>query len=485
MNRHLRRTAAPALLILIAWSAPLLATDGYFDSTWAGGSIVFDGDVTTPSYSSYAQTVTLDGGGDLFLAGSSASGGGLIYSWLGQLLPNGQFVPSFGKGTGYGRIAVCDYPGIPCLSQDSYAASAIQPDGKYLILSYSHLLRTTTQAHAVDALGGNGGYESNVFAVNNAGGHVTANLALTLQSGTKILAAGHGRYSGVTTRNVFGIVRLTSDLSLDTSFGATTDAQQTTFAGGAVLDISANDGAEDIENVLLQPDGRIVLAGVGFAADHSGYFFETARFSADGLLDTNYGNNGATRLSWSAGAIIRGGNPVMDSLGRVLFVNTGSTNAFGVVGMLVARLGENGSLDLSFGDAFAGPGFSFNKYNAQCASMFGAALALDSAGRILVAGTCNTASGASSFALERLRGDGTLDTTFGVSGFSLGAYAAGNDVNDAFAIALDASGHPVVAGQSGKSGLPTKSAVARLTYDLIYTANFEAAPRGCLPPDCG
>jgi len=70
------------------------------------------------------------------------------------------------------------------------------------------------------------------------------------------------------------------------------------------------------------------------------------------------------------------------------------------------------------------------------------ALAIDSAGRILVAGTCDTEFGI----VER------LDGIYG----SLTAPATG----------------------------PLKSGVARLTYDLIYTNNFDKFPPGCLQPDC-
>ena len=464
----------PALLFACA-AQHAYATDGYFDTSWVGGGrIAFEGDVNDPS-DSYATGIALDSGGNLLLLGT-ASTATSAYPWLGQLQANGQFVPSFGAADGTGRINGCSYYSVQLCNYDYANAVAIQPDGRYVVATSHHVFRTTAKALALDTL------EGNAFVVNDAAGSVTATSALAIQSATKVLAAGAGRYSSVVDKSLFGVVRLGSDLALDPSFGAMKDAQQTTFAGGALVDISAGDAGEVVQSIFVRPDGRIVLEGLGYPADGSTNYVEAARFSADGLLDTAYGNNGVAKVAWSYGSIYDVGAAVMDSAGRIVVATTGITSAFGVRGMLVTRLDASGSLDTSFGDAFAGPGFSFNS-NAQCPYLYGNGAAVDSAGRILVVGSCMTSSGTTYFAIERLRGDGTLDTSFGASGFSLGAYVTGNTVNVGYSIALDASGRPIVAGGTGVSALD-HAGVARITYDLIFTDAFEAAPRGCSPPDC-
>jgi hypothetical protein len=110
-------------------------------------------------------------------------------------------------------------------------------------------------------------------------------------------------------------------------------------------------------------------------------------------------------------------------------------------------------------------------------------LAIDSAGRVLVTGICNVASGGSHFLVVRFRGDGYLDPTFGINGYSLGAFAAASIEDTGESIALDTGGRPIIAG-STSSGAGEAAGVARLTYDLIHTNDFENTPRGCLPPDC-
>ena len=470
----------PPLLGSLSFAISVDAADGYFDTTWVGGGrIAFEESPYFPNNPSYVRAVLADSGGNTLLFGSTTpSLITLNSSWLGQVLPNGQFVPSFGASDATGRITGCQISSSLC--DDKPLAVAIQRDGRYVVAGVNYLFRTTVNASALDI------QESSLVTVNDVGGKVLAQT-LAMQSGTKILAAGRAYYSPVASKDVFGVMRLGSDMLLDTGFGAMKDAQQTTFAGGALVNVSAADSAEEVENILVQPDGMIVLAGIG----NPGLYIETARFTADGLLDTSYGNNGAARLSWSQGSIITNTeigtftSSVMDSAGRVVIAATAVTTAFGIQGMLVTRLDSTGSVDTSFGDAFGGPGVSFNfNFQSQCTKVVAHGLAVDSAGRILVVGTCyNTASGPTYFAVERLRGDGTLDTSFGVGGFSLGTYANSYNSNVAFSVAFDASGHPIVAGGTGPSSV-VASGAARLTYDLIYTSGFETAPRGCLPPDC-
>jgi hypothetical protein len=50
-------------------------------------------------------------------------------------------------------------------------------------------------------------------------------------------------------------------------------------------------------------------------------------------------------------------------------------------------------------------------------------------------------------------------------------------------VAFTPNGRLIVAGSSTISNV-AQAGVAQLTYDLVYTDDFEATPRGCLPPDC-
>jgi hypothetical protein len=52
-----------------------------------------------------------------------------------------------------------------------------------------------------------------------------------------------------------------------------------------------------------------------------------------------------------------------------------------------------------------------------------------------------------------------------------------NESSYGVAVAFDASGHPIIGGRSGM-----KAGVARLTYDLAFTNDFEFEPRGRIGP---
>jgi uncharacterized delta-60 repeat protein len=102
-------------------------------------------------------------------------------------------------------------------------------------------------------------------------------LALALQPDGKIVAAGRSDGSS----QGFVLARLNPDGSLDTSFDG--DGRVT------------NAGGESAADVVVQGDGRIVVAGVLIGRTSDGTFapsFQLARFGTDGALDPTFGSGG-------------------------------------------------------------------------------------------------------------------------------------------------------------------------------------------------
>ena len=118
--------------------------------------------------------------------------------------------------------------------------------------------------------------------------------------------------------------------------------------------------------------------------------------------------------------------------------------------LTVTIYGPPGSLDTSFGGGKvvvpvgAGDDYAY-------------AVAVDAAGRLLVAG--RAAEGLGDFALVRLDRDGTLDTTFGTGGRVTTDFAGGADT--AYAVAVQPDGKIVVAGTAAMTGTGQDFAVAR------------------------
>jgi uncharacterized delta-60 repeat protein len=100
------------------------------------------------------------------------------------------------------------------------------------------------------------------------------------------------------------------------------------------------------------------------------------------------------------------------------------------------------------------------------------AVAIDSQGRIVVAGTTDTGS-QHVFALTRYLPSGTLDDSFGFHGIETEAIGAGGD-DEATSVAIDSQGRIVVGGFS-KSSTEYDFAVARFTPDgQLDTAGFNS-----------
>jgi hypothetical protein len=197
------------------------------------------------------------------------------------------------------------------------------------------------------------------------------------------------------------------------------------------------------------------------------------RLNVDGSLDTAFGGtNGVVQLAATVGNIAAFAPPAMiiDRADRIVVAFTEFDASTSRNAMVVWRLLADGTQDPYFP--------AVEESFAACVShdQEANAVAIDSAGRLLVAGVCD-----SEFGVERLRGDfGTLDYSFGINGFSHGHFSASSTVDSAYTVVFDGSGRPLLGGRSFN-----QAGVARLTYDLIYTNNFESEPPGCLPPDCG
>src|SRR5690606_10020195 len=101
-----------------------------------------------------------------------------------------------------------------------------------------------------------------------------------IQSDGKIVVVGNGTNSG--TNYDFSAIRLKLDGSLDTSF----------ILGGGKLGtviFDSGNGYDNARDVVIQPDGKIVLAGYGAASQPD---FCVIRLNADGSLDTAFNPSG-------------------------------------------------------------------------------------------------------------------------------------------------------------------------------------------------
>jgi uncharacterized delta-60 repeat protein len=195
-------------------------------------------------------------------------------------------------------------------------------------------------------------------------------IGVALQSDGKIVAGG-------SAGSRFGVARYNSDGSLDTTFGG--DGKVTTNF------TSRPDGGN---RVVLQGDGKIVLAGFAGGAFGQNTSFAVARYETDGSLDGTFSGNGKVTTNFTSG---------FDSARAPIILGDGSIVAVGVAhaaggAFALARYTAAGSLDTTFG----GDGKVTTNFSSGFDGAVDAALQVD--GKIAAAGS---ASGPSRFALAR------------------------------------------------------------------------------------
>src|SRR5579859_862753 len=161
---------------------------------------------------------------------------------------------------------------------------------------------------ALDTSFGNGG----LVVTRSSQRSFVAN-ALALQADARILIAG--MVSDLPTASLqLAVARYNPDGTPDESFG--TGGIAATSVGAAGAQASA---------IALQPDGRILVAGTAFAHGTSNDEMALARFAPDGQLDTTFGSAGTLSTHVGAGAAAVQ-SLVLQPDGRILVAGTAFSN---------------------------------------------------------------------------------------------------------------------------------------------------------------
>ena len=203
--------------------------------------------------------------------------------------------------------------------------------------------------------------------------------------------------------------------------------------GGLVTTSFGNDDAEAFA-IAIQTDGKIVVAGV---SDPGSGNFTLVRYRSNGNLDSFFGDNGKVNTDFNNGKDVAKAIAIQKN-GKLLLAGycyASSGNQFAI-----ARYNDNGNLDLSFGSG-GKKTISFG----SSANSYGNAIAIQTDGKILVAGS-NWNGSSDQFALVRLDSDGSPDNSFGNNGIVTTSIGSNADI--AYSLAIQGDGKIVVAGSS-------------------------------------
>jgi uncharacterized delta-60 repeat protein len=256
----------------------------------------------------------------------------------------------------------------------------------------------------------------------------------------------------------FAVVRDNADGTVDS-----------TFNGGSVVQTGVAGQLMEAQAVAIQGDGKIVVGGVFQTSGDSHYNFILARYNSNGTLDTTFGSNGLVQLTPTSGYYNEIWSLAIEpSDGKILIGGDIDNGNPTYDDFAVARLNTNGALDTTFGSA----GIASTSFSSGSDRGFG--MAVQSDGKIVLAGTSYDGNQTSQFGVARFTTTGALDSTFG-SGGQVTSDIPG-DYEEAKAVAIQPDGAIVVAGYVDQAGVYPPNAndvvLARYTTGGVLDSTF-------------
>ena len=278
------------------------------------------------------QGIALQSDGRIVTAGSVIHNNFTLAFSIGRFNVDGSLDATFGNNG-----AVQTTFGDPAAEGNDVV---VQADGRIIVVgftgagSYSALndfalVRYNSDGTLDQSFGVAGKVTTHFPGIFNTG---STAFGAALQADGKVVVAGS--YVNESTPNAFALARYNSDGSLDASFGSA--GVVTTRIGG---------GSAFAFGVILQRDGRIVLAGYADGQDHD---FALACYNANGTLDSTFGAGGivTTDFTGTSSDDIAYGLAVQRD-GALLAA--GRVGEYPVFDFALARYTSSGQLDQSFG----------------------------------------------------------------------------------------------------------------------------------------
>jgi uncharacterized delta-60 repeat protein len=364
--------------------------DGKLDRGFGTGGRVLT-DFGSGGNSAYLNALAIQPDGKIVAAGGagiSTRGSGFA---IVRYTLRGRLDAGFGRG---GQVLTRFGPAR--VASDA-SALAIQPDGKIVAAgstseslasgpTHIALVRYTSRGRLDPTFGSGGRVTSNV---GSKLGDVASTLAI--QADGKLVVAG----TAFLAKDIdLEVARFTIRGKLDPSFGQ----------GGRVLTHVSY--AFEARSVVVQPDGKLVVAGT--AGAHEG--FGLVRYTPGGKLDPTFGSGGTVVSDFDP---FRGetlGGLALQPDGKLVAAGTSEGTGHEENRSIVARYTQAGSLDPSFGRG----GAVVNQRQTRAW-----AVVIQPDGRVVAAG-----SNPVDFALARYRSNGSVDASFGSGGTVTSAFGS-------------------------------------------------------------
>jgi uncharacterized delta-60 repeat protein len=415
LRSRARLAGALALAFFLGVCPAALAAPGDLDPSFGG-----DGMATADlSGANHGRGMAIDGAGRIVVVGNAA---------LVRFNPDGSLDTSFGED---GAVQIR----FGAAGSLAYA-TAIDPLGR--IVAAGCLYSSSASDFAVARFNPDGSPDltfdgDGVTTIDFGGGRYACSRAVALDADGRIVMAGASTLSGAAD---FAVARLNPDGSPDASFDGD---------GRALTDLDKP--VDEAGGLAIDAAGRIVAAGRTGIYAEGNFDFAVVRYRPDGSLDPDFGGDGIVTTDF-AGSNDGAAAVAVDPLDRIVAAGTAGNLDGWNSDFAVARYGPDGSLDPTFdGDGRATADFGGSADG-------GKALAIDAAGRIVVAGDSRSVHHFHyDFGVARFLPDGSPDMAFGGDGkvttsFDSDRGYGGHGHSFASGVALDDAGRILVAGSA-------------------------------------
>ncbi len=281
--------------------------------------------------------------------------------------------------------------------------------------------------------------------------------AVVVQADGKLVVVGTTYQDNDFSDEDFAVARYNPDGTLDKTFGVGGKVQ-TDFPGLAAV----------ASSVVVQPDGKIVVAGGAFPLFTFAGDFKVARYNSNGSLDTSFGDGGIVTTTFPEGSYAF--DVALQADGKIIAAGTvfvdfnpgDSSNT----DFALARYNLDGTPDATFGNG----GQVSTDFLGLEDDAFSVLIQPD--GKIVAVGSANDPATFYDFAAVRYLSNGTLDTTFGMAG-KVHTDFGDQNFDRARSAALQPDGRIVAAGFAiSQNGGVQNFAVARYDSNGVLDTSF-------------
>ncbi len=283
--------------------------------------------------------------------------------------------------------------GVPTESWQAQAVTVRPLDGTIYVAGVSYDPTTPGKRYAVATVSATGTVQNSVTLPFYSG----ETWGLAVQPDGSLLLGGDTN-SYTSTADDFSAMRFNTYGALDPTFG-----------GGTVPAVSLSPGSDIGYALLLQPDGKVIVAGtsnVGSSTSH----FAAIRFTSAGVLDPTFGTGGIVQTALP-GSFEQAHAAALQPDGKIILagsVSPAGATASAANDFALIRYNTDGTLDPTFGT------------NGMVIRDFGgddriSSLAVEPDGIIVAAGMGGSAASPTTI-LARFLPDGSLGTAIVNSG---------------------------------------------------------------------